>query len=133
MTDTMIDRRDLMTAGAILSVGAAVAVPTLATAKVPNKPSAGFAPQPIALPFDPKTITGPSEKLLVSHHDNNYVGAVKRWSGPLGSEEGHHSIDVVARHTGFADRDRMRRAFVRAFGQPPQVIQRSARAVASLD
>jgi Fe-Mn family superoxide dismutase len=30
------------------------------------------------LPFDPKTITGFSEKLLVSHHDNNYVGAVKR-------------------------------------------------------
>ena len=31
-----------------------------------------------ALPFDPKTITGFSERLLVSHHDNNYVGAVKR-------------------------------------------------------
>ena len=42
-------------------------------------------------------------------------------------EEGRHSIDVVARHTGFADRDRMRRAFLRAFGQPPQVIQRNAR------
>ncbi len=42
-------------------------------------------------------------------------------------EEGHHPIDVVARHTGFADRDRMRRAFLRAFGQPPQVIRRIAR------
>ena len=42
-------------------------------------------------------------------------------------EEGHHPIDVVARHTGFADRNRMRRAFLRAFGQPPQVIQRNAR------
>jgi hypothetical protein len=31
-------------------------------------------------------------------------------------------------HTGFADRDRMRRAFLRAFGQPPQVIRRNARA-----
>ncbi|MEY2927022.1 MAG: hypothetical protein RL367_1499, partial [Pseudomonadota bacterium] len=37
-----------------------------------------FAPQAVPLPFDPKTITGLSEKLLVSHHDNNYVGAVKR-------------------------------------------------------
>jgi transcriptional regulator GlxA family with amidase domain len=42
-------------------------------------------------------------------------------------EEGRHPIDVVARHTGFADRDRMRRAFLRAFGQPPQAIRRNAR------
>ena len=78
MTDTMIDRRNLMTAGAILSVGAAIAVPTLATAEVPTKAPAGFAPKPIASPFDPSSIAGLSEKLLVSHYDNNYVGAVKR-------------------------------------------------------
>jgi Fe-Mn family superoxide dismutase len=30
------------------------------------------------LPFDPKSIKGLSEKILVSHHDNNYAGAVKR-------------------------------------------------------
>src|SRR5690348_8114028 len=30
------------------------------------------------MPFDPKSITGISEKVLVSHYDNNYVGAVKR-------------------------------------------------------
>ena len=30
------------------------------------------------LPFDPKKIKGMSEKLLVSHHENNYSGAVKR-------------------------------------------------------
>ena len=34
-------------------------------------------------------------------------------------EGGEHSIDEVAEHTGFGDRDRMRRAFLRAFGQPP--------------
>jgi transcriptional regulator GlxA family with amidase domain len=45
-------------------------------------------------------------------------------------EQGRHPIDVVARETGFADRDRMRRAFLRAFGQPPQVIRRNARAEA---
>jgi AraC-like DNA-binding protein len=39
-----------------------------------------------------------------------------------------HSIDVIARQTGFADRYRMRRAFRRAFGQPPQVIRRNVRA-----
>ena len=31
-----------------------------------------------ALPFDPATTPGLSEKLLRSHHQNNYVGAVKR-------------------------------------------------------
>jgi transcriptional regulator GlxA family with amidase domain len=43
-------------------------------------------------------------------------------------EQSRHPIDVIARLTGFADRDRMRRAFLRAFGQPPQVIRRTARA-----
>jgi transcriptional regulator GlxA family with amidase domain len=45
-------------------------------------------------------------------------------------EEGRLSIDSVARETGFAGRERMRRAFLRAFGQPPQVIRRNARIVA---
>jgi transcriptional regulator GlxA family with amidase domain len=42
-------------------------------------------------------------------------------------EEGRHPIEVVARETGFADRERMRRAFLRTYGQPPQVIRRNAR------
>jgi transcriptional regulator GlxA family with amidase domain len=43
-------------------------------------------------------------------------------------EQSRHPIEVIARQTGFADRDRMRRAFLRAFGQPPQAIRRNARA-----
>jgi len=42
-------------------------------------------------------------------------------------EQSRHPIDVIARQTGFADRDRMRRAFLRTFGQPPQAIRRRAR------
>ena len=42
-------------------------------------------------------------------------------------EQSRHPIDVVARQTGFSDRDHMRRAFRRAFGQPPQVLRRNAR------
>ena len=42
-------------------------------------------------------------------------------------EESNHPIDVVAQQTGFADRDRMRRAFLRAYGQPPQTIRRATR------
>lgn len=42
-------------------------------------------------------------------------------------EQSRHPIDLVARQTGFSDRDQMRRAFLRAFGQPPQVLRRQAR------
>ncbi len=42
-------------------------------------------------------------------------------------EDGRHSMDIVARDTGFADRDRMRRAFLRVFGHPPQTVRRSLR------
>jgi transcriptional regulator GlxA family with amidase domain len=44
-------------------------------------------------------------------------------------EQSRHPIDAVARQTGFSDRDHMRRAFLRAFGQPPQVLRRQARDV----
>src|SRR6202000_138563 len=42
-------------------------------------------------------------------------------------EQSRHPIDVGARQTGVSDRDHMRRAFLRAFGQPPQVLRRNAR------
>lgn len=37
-------------------------------------------------------------------------------------------IDKVAEAAGFGDPERMRRAFLRAFGQPPQALRRAARA-----
>jgi transcriptional regulator GlxA family with amidase domain len=48
-------------------------------------------------------------------------------------EGGRLTIDVVAQDTGFTDRDRMRRAFVRLFGVSPQIVRgdfAKARAVA---
>ncbi|WP_341313798.1 GlxA family transcriptional regulator [Paraburkholderia sp. IMGN_8] len=44
-------------------------------------------------------------------------------------EAGRHSMEAVAAETGFIDTERMRRAFLRAFGQPPQAIKRAARAL----
>jgi transcriptional regulator GlxA family with amidase domain len=41
-------------------------------------------------------------------------------------EESRYAIDVVARETGFADPERMRRAFIRKFGHPPQTFRRVA-------
>ena len=42
-------------------------------------------------------------------------------------ERGRHSLDVIAAENGFNDRERMRRAFLRNYGQPPQTIRRAAR------
>lgn len=72
MTD--IDRRSLIAAGAALGAGALAGQPAAAATTTPAART--LAPQP--LPFDPKSVPGLSEKLLTSHHDNNYVGAVKR-------------------------------------------------------
>lgn len=43
-------------------------------------------------------------------------------------EAGRAPIDRIAETAGFGDPERMRRAFLRAFGQPPQALRRSARA-----
>ncbi|MCV6905584.1 MAG: DJ-1/PfpI family protein [Achromobacter xylosoxidans] len=42
-------------------------------------------------------------------------------------EQGDGSIDSVARRVGFTDSERMRRAFLRVYGQPPQALRRAAR------
>ena len=70
--DQKFDRRQVFAAAALLTASAA----TGAVAQPAAPGAARFAPKP--LPFDPKSVAGLSEKLLVSHHDNNYVGAVTR-------------------------------------------------------
>lgn len=42
-------------------------------------------------------------------------------------QDGRHSIEAVARQTGFGESERMRRAFLRAFGKPPQAMRRDSR------
>jgi len=73
---TDIDRRTALavalTAGALLAASG----PAMAQQTAAGAPAKGYKPLP--LPFDPKAIPGFSEKILVSHHDNNYVGAVTR-------------------------------------------------------
>lgn len=43
-------------------------------------------------------------------------------------EAGRHSVHVVAQETGFQDRERMRRAFVRRYGASPQSLRAEAKA-----
>jgi transcriptional regulator GlxA family with amidase domain len=47
-------------------------------------------------------------------------------------EEGSRSVEEVADETGFGERERMRRSFVRAFGRPPQAVRRNLREVRPL-
>src|SRR5215475_7700617 len=61
-----------LTAAAIASQ----ALPLSALAQSTGVPKMEYAIK--KLPFDPAKIKGLSEKLLVSHYENNYSGAVKR-------------------------------------------------------
>lgn len=83
MTDPTFDRRALL-AGATLAMAAS----GLAAAGPAQAAPTAFTPQPQPLPFDPKVVGWLSEKLLVSHHDNNYVGAVKRLGAITGQFAG---------------------------------------------
>jgi len=76
MNDRM-ERRDFIQ-GVGLVAGAVAAVSLSeqpAFAQTGAKPMT-YDAKPLSL--DPKTIKGMSEKVLVSHYENNYVGAVKR-------------------------------------------------------
>lgn len=42
-------------------------------------------------------------------------------------ESGRESVEVVGAAVGFADPERMRRAFLRVYGQPPQALRRAAK------
>jgi len=77
-----LTRRDALAALAALGSMSWLGAPALAEAAEAAPTSAGphVAPGqhvPVPLPFDPKHLAGLSERLLVSHHDNNYAGAVK--------------------------------------------------------
>ena len=98
------------------NLNAPLTVPDLAEA-------ARLSPRQFSRAFHAETGQSPAKAI-----ENLRVEAAR-----LMMEDGQHQIDTVARETGFADRDRMRRAFLRAFGQPPQVIRRNARASAMMN
>lgn len=73
-----ISRREAITG--ILATGAAVLTTNGdALAQTQEAPVRAFQGQhqPKPLPFDPTKLKGISEKLIRSHHENNYTGAVK--------------------------------------------------------
>ena len=82
----------------------------------PDTEVAHLSPRQFSRAFRDETGQSPAKAI-----ENLRVEAAR-----LMMEQGRFPIDVVARETGFGDRNRMRRAFLRAFGQPPQVIRRNA-------
>ena len=79
-----LDRRSFVQAGVAITAGAALAT------SIPPGPAATQTASPATsgpermtfnvtpFPFDPNKIKGLSEKILISHYENNYTGAVKR-------------------------------------------------------
>jgi transcriptional regulator GlxA family with amidase domain len=82
--------------------------------------AAGLSPRQFSRAFKAETGQSPAKAV-----ENLRVEAAR-----LLMERGRHSMDVIANETGFADRERMRRAFLRTLGQPPQVVRRNSRAAA---
>ena len=76
-----LERRDFIQGAGLFAGVAAASALTDRSAAAQTAPSPAAKPvtydiKPLSL--DPKSIKGISEKVLVSHYENNYVGAVKR-------------------------------------------------------
>lgn len=73
------ERRTFLAGVGAAAASTAVLATTQGIAQANQQTGAKAMPYQVRpMPFDPKSITGISEKVLVSHYDNNYVGAVKR-------------------------------------------------------
>jgi methylphosphotriester-DNA--protein-cysteine methyltransferase len=70
--------------------------------------------------------------VLVGDSPTKAIEKLRLEAARLLLEDSRHPIETIARQTGFADRERMRRAFVRVFGLPPQAMRRQVRRDAQL-
>jgi Fe-Mn family superoxide dismutase len=77
MSDT--SRRTFLQLSTIATLAATASAPSAPAAEAAPVMAGAFGAQlvPTPLPFDPKKLNGLSEKLLQSHWENNYGGAVK--------------------------------------------------------
>jgi len=80
------ERRNFIAGVGAAAASTAVLASTQALAQgSPQTGGKAMSYQAKQMAFDPKSITGISEKVLVSHYENNYVGAVKRLNA-IGSQ-----------------------------------------------
>ena len=78
---------------------------------------AGLSPRQFSRAF--RAETGQSPAKAVEH--------LRVEAARLLLEKGRLTLDVIAGEVGFSDRERMRRAFLRTIGQPPQAVRRFSR------
>ena len=78
---------------------------------------AGLSPRQFSRAFSAETGQSPAKAI-----EHLRVEAAR-----LLLEKGRLSLDVIADEVGFSDRERMRRAFLRTTGQPPQAVRRLSR------
>ena len=75
------ERRSFIQGAGLVAAAASTATLAASPAFAQNNQPSGARTMPYQakpLSLDPKSIKGISEKVLVSHYENNYVGAVKR-------------------------------------------------------
>ena len=75
--------------------------------------AAGLSPRQFSRAFRAETGTTPAKAIETLRLD----------AARLMIEQSRHPVEVVARETGFGDEERMRRAFIRVFGHPPQALR----------
>ncbi|HEX9390373.1 MAG TPA: GlxA family transcriptional regulator [Usitatibacteraceae bacterium] len=79
--------------------------------------AAHLSPRQFTRAFRSETGTSPAKA----------IEALRLEAAKLMLEQGRLPIETVARETGFGDGERMRRAFVRAYGEPPRTVRKNAR------
>ena len=77
---------------------------------------AAMSPRHFARAFTAETGTTPAKA----------VERLRLETARMAVETGHMPLDRIAEESGFGDAGRMRRAFLRSFGQPPQALRRTA-------
>jgi transcriptional regulator GlxA family with amidase domain len=107
--DAKSDRVQMAVAYATENLGSDLSVEVLAEA-------ARLSPRQFSRVFREETGQSPAKA----------VERLRVEAARLMMETTRHPLEVIARETGFGDRERMRQAFLRAFGQPPQAIQRTS-------
>ncbi len=79
--------------------------------------AAGLGPRQFSRAFRAETGVSPAKA----------IETLRLEAAQLMLEQTRHPVSVIATETGFGDEERMRRAFVRTMGHPPQAVRRAKR------
>lgn len=80
--------------------------------------AAGLGPRQFSRAFRAETGASPAKA----------IESLRLEAARLMIEQSRHPVDVIAVETGFGDQERMRRAFLRKYGEAPQAVRRAAQA-----